>query len=253
MELTASNSRVEGISQTLRSYLKCYFKRVHGLQDRLDITARSTRTHLLIHATTETGAHNSNPFKAKFAVSLIRAVSREVLRGICRDFVAIFIPRERVCKFGTSLPTTQLEDLLVAMPNVETLRLFEARLSEGFLLPSLAGSSAKMKLLPSLRRLRLKYVTLNDNSWRPLIKYLVHQTSDGQEVSLKIGDDSDSLHMCPEVAKEIGDMVGEFCCDFTLAAECPLGRCRGGTKNSEPEGRGLWVGNEETEGSFRES
>ena len=58
--------------------------------------------------------------------------------------------------------------------------------------------------------------------------YLRHQISDGKPISLWVGG-LIAPHMCPEVEKEIKDMVEEFFYEAGMAAECLLGHCRGGT------------------------
>ena len=73
------------------------------------------------------------------------------------------------------------------MPNIETMRITGAKLSDGFLEPNPDGPYAATRLLPSLRLLRLGYVVLqNDDDWSNLVTYLTHQTLDGQTILLVI-------------------------------------------------------------------
>jgi hypothetical protein len=78
------------------------------------------------------------------------------------------------------------EEVVVAMPNLETLYLSYPVVSDGFLLPDPNGPNADKKLLPSLRQLYLEDAEVEDDNWDPLVTYLAHQTSGGQAISLKI-------------------------------------------------------------------
>ena len=98
------------------------------------------------------------------------------------------------------------EELFIAMSNIETLRLRDVSLRKGFLQPDPTGPHANVKLLPSLRNLQLDVVTVP--SWRPLVDYLVHQTSNHQAISLKL--ECFSCKVPLEVIKEVEGLVGEF-------------------------------------------
>ena len=58
-------------------------------------------------------------FSAKFEGPLAHDIHYEALENPCHDFV-VFPPRERANALETKLPTTRLEDLSVAMANIET-------------------------------------------------------------------------------------------------------------------------------------
>lgn len=222
IEVITFNSTAGGISRTLGPYLQRYFHHDCEPQDRLATRVHSSRTQLSIRVKTEDMVHNPSPFSAKFKASLAKNAPYEALKNLCHDLVS-FTPRKYAYIFDTNLPTTRLEDLLVAMPNIETLGLFDTKLSEGFLQPNPDGPHAKTKLLPSLRSLHMEDVTLIDNSWRPLTEYLAHQASDGRAITFRLEGDS---HMCPEVAKEIECLVKEFD-SHLFSSPCPLGRCEG--------------------------
>lgn len=100
-----------------------------------------------------------------------------------------------------------MEDLLITVPNVETLYLSNAVLSRGFLQPDPDGPRANTKFLPSLQSLHLEDITQGNGSWEPLVTYLTHQTYGNQIISLQ---GSGCSRMCPEVANEIKGLVEEF-------------------------------------------
>jgi hypothetical protein len=107
------------------------------------------------------------------------------------------------------------------MQNIERLGLFDVKLSTGFLQPDLGGPHAQAKLLPSLRFLLMAGVLAIDG-WRPLTRYLAHQASDGQAVTLRL--EGVATQMCSEVAKEIQGFVKEFDCRVSLSG-CRQGHC----------------------------
>jgi hypothetical protein len=75
------------------------------------------------------------------------------------------IPREHVVSFNASLRTEMpLEELLLMMQKIERLFVYDVKLSKGFLQPNPDGPFAHAKLLPSLRSLDLKVVTLGDGN-----------------------------------------------------------------------------------------
>ena len=120
-----------------------------------------------------------------------------------------FAPLEHVVRLDAGHCMGMREELFIAMPNVEVFTLREVSWSDGFLQPDQAGPYANAKLLPSLRLLRLKGVRA-DAGWRPLVDYLVHQTSNGQAISLKF--EGHCSRMPPEVIKEVEDLVEELDC-----------------------------------------
>ena len=117
--------------------------------------------------------------------------------------------RERVRFFSTDLPSDQLEELLITIPNIETLELAGMVLSKGFLQPNPGGPCAGMKLLPSLRSLCFDNLTLGGDGWEPLVAYLGHQTSDGKAISLRFVGRSPDMSL--EVMRQIEDIVGDIC------------------------------------------
>ena len=229
LEVSTPNSTAESISQTLGPYARHYFQNDYGVRDRLKIVAQAFRSSFRVWVENEDGPDFPSPFSTKFEVSLAHWVPQAVRRDLCPTFVA-FIPPERVCSLHTSLPAKNLEDLLIATPNIETLSFYLMVLSEGFLQPNQGGPDARTKFLPSLRSLHLDNVTPSDDNWGPLTTFLRRQTSDGRYISLSIT--GFVPHMCPEVVKEIEGLVGEFNLD-AMETTCPLGRCEGEEENLE--------------------
>ena len=207
-------------------YLQSYFRHNRGLRDRLDIRAHCSRSYASTLVRPGGGTNSPSPFSVMFEVRP-HGVSGTILQNLCHNFI-LSVPQERACSFNTNLPSNRLEELFIAMPDIETLDLEGVVLSEGFLQPSPDGPYTWMKLLPSLRSLRLGGLILRDDSWGPLVAYLRHQISDVKPISLKIGGFHRSSHV-PRGGKEIRDMAEEFCYEAGMAAECPLGHCRGGT------------------------
>ena len=115
------------------------------------------------------------------------------------SFSARFTVRHRVDEILST-------NLLAAIPNIESLRLFDPVVSDTFLRKD---SPSHSKLLPSLRSLCLDYFTLqNHGDWNPLITYLTHQTSGVQPISLRLCGEHPNLP--PGVVSEIEGLVEEF-------------------------------------------
>ena len=223
---------VENLLRTLCPYVRLYFRCDRGLQHRLKLGARAFRNALGVSVENEHGTDGPIPFLARFRIYPTVDTPRDILSNICHDLVTAVPQLERMRVFNTDLPLNKLEDLLVSMPNVETLGLFDVTVSEGFLQPNSDGPYASTKLLPSLRSLRLRAISLSNNNWGPLTKYLGDRVSDGQTISLRISGAANRLHLCSEVAEEIRGLVGEFSCDANMTT-CPLGRCKGGAEELE--------------------
>jgi hypothetical protein len=202
--------------------MRLHFRSDHGVRDSLKLVAQGFRNFFRVYVENEHGPNYPSPFSAKFEVNLEHPVPRAVGPDMCSSFVA-FIPLERVCSLHTSLPAKKLDNLLVTIPNIETLSLSLVVLMEGFLQPDQSGPHTRMKLLPLLRSLHLDDVRCSDDNWEPLTIFLRRQTSDDRDISLTIT--GDVPHMCPEVVKEIEGLVGEFNFDADMTTACPLDRC----------------------------
>ena len=129
----------------------------------------------------------------------------DILEQLFTNLIAL-VPLEYVRSFTVG-PRTKLPGwLFFMMPNIETLCISDIELSEGFLQPNPGGPHANMKLLPSLRLLRLEDVRFLDNDdWDHLTTYLAHQTSDSQAISLEVV--GDFAYMRPEAVVGIEDLV----------------------------------------------
>jgi len=115
------------------------------------------------------------------------------------------------------------EEVLVATPNLEALRLARPVVRDGFLLLDLNGSNVHKKLFPSLRWLYLEAAQAVDDNWDPLITYLTRQTSDDQVVLLSIF--GEGVHVCLEVIKRMEGLVGELIYVPDPRKKCPFGKC----------------------------
>jgi len=232
MSLTALYPVVEDVLRISGPYLRGYFRRDRWLQGRLGISpgySVSEQGSLMdgcficvdILGEHRGGSTFQSSAVATFRVALTEAVH---LRNLSLDLNR-FIPGERAGRFETNISANPdgMEDLLIAMPNIETLILSNVILSNRFLQPDPNGPRANTKLLPSLQSLYLRnIVSLSDDNWGHLITYLAHQISGGRAISLEIGNCLP--HMCPEAAEEIMDLVGEFGYR-DWGARCPFGRC----------------------------
>jgi hypothetical protein len=212
MSLAVFDSTVKDISQICGPYLRGYFRRDHRLHDRLGIGAYSTPSSFSIWVSTVGEPHLWTPFQREslpFVAfeAVLNGLTPDVLGNLCLDFIA-FTPQEHVLCFRVDPSTNRIEDLLIVMPNIETLCLSNVVLYNSFLQPNPDGLRANTKLLPSLRSLHLEDFSLLDNDWGHLTTYLAHQTSGGQAISLKIRGEFPHLHL--EVVKEVEGLVEEF-------------------------------------------
>ena len=221
LEVTTSNSAVESVLQTLGSFVRLYFQSNPIPWDRIKLEMRASYTIFIVHVENEHGADGTNQLLADFKVLPAALTLKNVMQNLCHDFIAP-LPQERVYYLRTSFPPAEFEDMLIAMPKIETLELLDVELSEGFLQPNPYGPHLKSKLLLSLRSLRLNRAILTDYNWDPLVVFLRHQTSAGQTISLSIV--GTGRHMCLGVAKEIRDLVGELTFDLA-GAVVPVSRC----------------------------
>ena len=211
MYLGISNPTVEDISQTFGPYIRDYFQRDARFRSRLEISPFfSTRSISM-----SVNPVPVNPVRAQFTtpvqnprvtLAVTLTDSPDVLKQLFIHFIEP-LPREHIVSLkdrrGKKLP----EELFFMMPNIETLHICVG-LSERFLQPNPDGPHANAKLLPSLRLLSLENVCLNDTSLGHLTKYLTHQTSDNQTISLEVRGYS----RCPrvKVASEVKGLVKEL-------------------------------------------
>jgi hypothetical protein len=210
MFLRTLDSTVEDVLQISGPYLRGYFRRDHGPQDRLAVIgSASSNITISVDIVDKPPSRTSYERWVDFRATLHGVVSPGVLDNLCLKLIT-FTPQERVSRLDLDTngpPTNQMEDLLIAMPNIERLYFSRVALSKGFLQPNPDGPQASRKLLPSLRHLDLGDVTLADGEWGHLTTYLAHQTSGGQVISLEASGIS---HMGPRVVSEVKDLVEQF-------------------------------------------
>ena len=227
IRLILSSPTADDTLRILGPYLRHYFQHDHESHGRLRIKTRFSLPRLLVQIETEEKVDNDSPLWAEFEVTLSEI---DDLHSLCHDLIASG-PRESTRGLDTDLPTSRLEDLLVAMPNIETLQLHDVKLFEGFLQPDPSGPYSKARLLPSLRSLCLEGVTLVNNDWGPLTRYLAYRLSESNGETIRLTIRGLVPHLCPDVAKEIRDLVQEF--NFPRPRrECPTGRCENGMELS---------------------
>jgi len=210
MDLIGFDATVEDVLQTLGPYMRDYFRRDPRFQDTLEASASSSPGSAAIFFTVvyrETTELELGPLGTSFNVRLADRPPPDVLEQLLVDLVN-FIPRERVMCFRADLDTRLPEEPLSMMPNIKTLEVVGAELSQGFLQPNPDGPHANTKLLPSLSRLCLEDVILNGNDWSHLTTYLAHQTSDGQAILLEMA--GELPYIGPEVVDEIERLVEGF-------------------------------------------
>ena len=207
MHLTVFYPTQEDVSQSLGSYMQDHFRRDARFRGRLYLSSEASPGSILISVGAvwdRFAASAPTPPDVTVWVVLPRTETMDQL------FIGLIapIPGENVVAFdfdsGMELP----EEVFFMMPNIQTLDLIRAELSEGFLRPNPDGPRANMKLFPSLQSLRLESFTLNNGDWGHLTRYLVHQTSDNQIISLEVAGDSPDMD--PEVVGEVEDLVDEF-------------------------------------------
>jgi len=210
IDLMGFDATVEDVLQTLGPYMRDYFRRNARFQDTLEASTSSSSGPVATFITGGYGETTRLGLESpgtSFMTDLANKPPPGVLEQLLIDLVAL-IPRERVEDFTAELDTKLLEEPLFMMPNIKVLRTIGVQLSKGFLQPHPDGPHANTKLLPSLERLCLEDVVLNDDDWSHLTTYLAHQTSDDQAVSLEmVGKLPD---MGPEVVDEINVLVREF-------------------------------------------
>jgi hypothetical protein len=230
MLLTTLNPAVEDVLPISGPYLRGYIRRHHKLQDELEIDLFFTNRGFFICANAPDERHLWNSFRREPPPSVeLRVITdglppSDVPGDLCLDLAA-FTPRERVLCLKADFFKSRMEDLLIAMPNIEALYLSNATLSKGFLQPNPDGPHANMKLLPSLRSLSLDNINLLDDDWGHLTTYLAHQISDNQTISLETSSRYYPPHLCPEVVKEVEDLVGRFYWPKNRKTRSPFGRC----------------------------
>jgi hypothetical protein len=141
-------------------------------------------------------------------------------KKLCTDVLAL-LPQDSIVSLQMDHSVT--EETAVAMPNLETLYLAHTVVSDGFLLPDPNGPNADKKLLPSLRKLYLEAVKVEDDSWDPLVVYLSHQASGDQAISLEVF--GLGVHVCSKVLGRMVGLVKHLRYNPDPYKKCPFDEC----------------------------
>ena len=231
-ELRLMNFAEEDIPRTLVPYMRDHLRHDIRIQGTLGVYISLLDSFPIFTSGTLALLSVSEQMvsPARFLLSLLGPVALgPTTRKLTLDLLA-FIPHKRVVVLKADNSLEVPKDLLVAMPNINTLWLDTPTLSDGFLLPDPDGPHANTKLLPSLRSLQLDHVITSDTGWEPLITYLAHQTFEGQVISLEVSGGS---RIPPEVVEEIHGLVETFSYDPISDAE---GSSEGGEGDGDCEG-----------------
>ena len=212
ISLRMGDSTMDDILQTLTPYMRNHFQRDIRFQDRLEVHISGFLDQRIGIDVGRVGDSPERMFRSEgvspsvgFSTSITGPL--QATDKLCIDLMAL-IPQARVVSFKTFHSIQVPEEVLVAMPNIETLWLYGLTLPGGFPPPNPDGPRPDAKLLPSLRHLCLTDICANETSWAPLTRFLARQTSDGQPVEFRLS--GDSSRMPRGVAKEIRDLVDVF-------------------------------------------
>jgi hypothetical protein len=220
--ITLYECTLQEVLEVIGPYIRDYLRRDVRFRDRLGISVSSISQSISFHASV-VGVDRlpqDGPPYGRFRAAFLRSISRDARRKLCIDVLAL-LPQESIVFFRMNFPVT--EEIVVAMPNLETLHLADQVVSDGFLLPDPSGPNADKKLLPSLRQLCLEYPKAEGDSWDPLVTYLAHQTSGGQAISIKVS--GEELHICSKVIEQIEYLAEDFIYESDPDQECPFDEC----------------------------
>lgn len=190
--LTLFNCTLKTITQDIGPYLRDYLQRGARLRDVLNVHFTSD-SHSISTSVRLANARTA-PLEATFYMNPAESITSEQMEQMYIDIVG-GLPKEKICSLGTNF----LE--IGEMPNLESLFLFRAKVSNKFLLPKADGLNPRRKLFPSLRQLYLEDMTVEGNNWDPLVDYLTQ--TDTRSVTLAVK----GTYICPEVVKKIEPLV----------------------------------------------
>ena len=228
IDLNLSGCTEEDISGTVGPYMRDRILHDGRFQDRLGVLVSTSYCSISIDATIVDDANGPTISRTyrhlplMFYLTLKEDIAREEFGSLFVDFVA-HLPREHVILFEGNMDLNATKEIVAMMPNIQELHLSEAPLCDGFLQPDPTGSLVDTKLLPSLRYLHLG--SIHGTTWHTLVPYLIHQTSGGQAVSLRIAESSG--HICSSVVETIKNLVQEFILEFDYDKRCPFNTCQG--------------------------
>lgn len=230
VDLFFQDCALHKIRQAIGPYIRDHFQGYEKSRARLGTTVEANPDCLWLRADVVDAGyqlHSLRPSRTQLAMTLLEDTSERERDQLCVDILAL-LPQERIVHLGTYLPMSAMEELLVTMPNIESLNieslhLYGTAVSERFLLPDPYGPNAHKKFLPSLRQLYLGCEEgVNNDNWGALAQCLIHQTSDGQPITLGMGGEKG--HICPGVQKQIKDLVERFTYSGDAGRNCP--HCR---------------------------
>ena len=225
MRFLFTGCRAADVSGILGPYLRDCIQRDGRFRDGLGICVRSSYRFISVEVATASGIAGPtlsprcrSPFLV-FEVSLVENTGWGPSDKPWVDFVT-HTPREHVICLEVSMGPDAVKEIIPTMPNIQELTLINKESYNGSLRPA-HGPFAIMKLLPSPRYLRL--YDFDVPYWASLVSYLVHQTSGGQVISLRIA--GEPVHICPHLVESIRNAVEELVLDESLKEECRLGIC----------------------------
>jgi hypothetical protein len=226
-KITLRDCTPQEVLEVIGPYIRDYLRRDARFRDRLGMYVSCTSRSIAFRTSVVGVGYNGptqlpkhDPPCGRFRAMFSQWITYDAAKKLCFDVLAL-LPQESIISFQANLLVT--EEIVVVMPNLETLYLSYPTLSDGFLLPDPNGPNAGKKLLPSLRRLYLENAEAEDDNWDPLVTYLAHQTSGGQAVSLEIF--GDGVHLCSEVIRRIEGLVDELRYLPNPYRKCPFGEC----------------------------
>lgn len=168
--------------QVIGPYIRDYLQGRRGWESQLRILVKVTdRSVSLKVVGNKLKPHDRHSPLRNFSMWLPRCTWEEKER-LSIDIVTL-LPSECITHLSANLSIEVIEEFLVA-PNTHT------------------------KLLPSLRELSLGYEVEVDNDWDLLVRYLTHQTSGDQRISLKVF--GKGVHICSELRRQIEELTERF-------------------------------------------
>ena len=223
LKLRLLHCTVTDVSQTIVPHLRDYTKSCGTSSSALGLSHSS---HRCITLAVGTSRPSTSLWPRVFWFVLItmrfnQALPEDALTELALNLTS-YAPRQEISYFQTQGNLGAMMDLRAQMPNLKVLDLRHVPLSAMFLKPERGGSRVCEIFPPSLQYLLLERPHLDARGWSPLITFLSHRSSSGNQLdSLLIHGSS---HVCPRVAEAIRDVVrklevGKGC----LQSRCPCG------------------------------
>lgn len=227
LNLDSQGCTLEAARQVIGSYIRDYFQGDVQSKNKLGIFVSSSYRRISLEVSImdvwdwhpDQIPKRNHPC-ATFTISVSQHTHIEEQDGLCIDLFAL-LPHKRVVYLKTDCSVGLREESLVTMPNIEMLYLSGPVISERFLLPDSDGPNACEKLLPSLQCLCLEAVVMEDDD--SLVRYLTHQTSGDQRITL--GVFGGEVHMCCRVEERIRGLVERLVYSPDPYRECPFDCC----------------------------